>query len=335
MINQNNTLYNFIENGVKITEVEIIKLRKLINIIKNNIAEISQDTGVKESFVYLIKCNNVFKIGKSDDVKKRLSSMQTSNPELLICESYVKVKYPLEVEDALHSLFYNQRVRGEWFKLNDNHVELIKEFFYVFDEDNKGKDIVYRIFEKSIRETIDGKAVIKKINLHQYNNIKYDLLFWLKQWMITKVYSVKVKPIIEEKEKKVGKLVKEDVETNILNSKDIEEMRTHILLAKRQGLYNLPDNFNPLFKFYNFTIYSKKIDDIAEIDTNFTATYVYMVLAMNTPKTQELYYDQVKSFFKFIENNITDDFKFNIGFLRNGMKATSPIDKSQKHEKST
>lgn len=173
---------------------------------------------------------------------------------------------------------------------------------------------------------------MKKIKLNKHNSIADDLRFWIAQWMATKVYAVKVKPISKEKEKKVGKLVKEDVESNILNSKDLEEMRSHILLGKSQGLYNLANNFNPVYQFYNFTVENKKITDISQINTTFTDSFVQIALADKTAKTQELYYDQVKSLFKFIESNITDDFKFNIGYLRNGMRATSPIDKSQKVE---
>ncbi len=173
---------------------------------------------------------------------------------------------------------------------------------------------------------------MKKTTLHQCNNLPDDLKFWITEWIVSKVYAIKKKQISESKEKKVGKLVREDVGQNIRSAKNIKEIKECVLLGAKQGLQNLNNNFNPLYQFYNFIIDDKKIDDIAKIDTNKTNSFIQIVLADKSAKTQEQYYTQIKSFFKFIEQNITDDFKFNIGYLRNGMRATSPVDKSQKVE---
>lgn len=158
--------------------------------------------------------------------------------------------------------------------------------------------------------------------VNQFNNIQDNLLFWIKQFIATKVYIVKEK-------KEITKDKKNSLHVKILNSKDIDELREHTREARREGLYNLPDNLNPLYKFYKHIEADVKIANIKKIDTTYTSSYVENGLAENTSKTQELHYDQIKSLFKFIENNNSEKHRFNIGYLRSGKKATSPIDKSK------
>lgn len=169
---------------------------------------------------------------------------------------------------------------------------------------------------------------MNKAKLENSNNLAGNLLFWIKQFMGQKVYTVKVKELSSIKRKSVGELNKDEVCKNILSAKDIEELKAHAFAAKKQGMYNLPDNLNPQYKFFNFVIGDKNLTGIKQINTDTVHSFVQVALAKNTPKTQEQYYDQVKSLFKFIENNNQEGHKFNIGLLRNGKKSTSPIDKS-------
>lgn len=164
---------------------------------------------------------------------------------------------------------------------------------------------------------------MKKTNLYQYNNTKEDLLFWIKQFIAPKIYSTKEK-------KPITKGEKDELHKSILDSSDIDTLRSDIRLARTKGLYNLPDVFNPLYKLYKHVLKDKKIDDIEKLNTTYINVYVEVALAKNTSKTQQLHYDYIRSLFKFIENNNSDDYKFNIGLLRSGKRATSPIDKTKK-----
>jgi len=164
---------------------------------------------------------------------------------------------------------------------------------------------------------------MKKTQLYQFNNIQDDLLFWIKQFIASKVYTTKEKKPITKKEK-------DDLHKSILKSSDIDILRNHTRLARTQGLYNLPDVFNPLYKLHRHTIKDKKIEDIKNLNTTYINSYVEIVLAANTSKTQQLHYDYIRSLFKFIENNNSDEYKFNIGLLKSGKRATSPIDKTKK-----
>ncbi|OGS70774.1 MAG: hypothetical protein A3F91_09685 [Flavobacteria bacterium RIFCSPLOWO2_12_FULL_35_11] len=170
---------------------------------------------------------------------------------------------------------------------------------------------------------------MKKTNLNQSNNIKDDLFFWIKEFIATKAYTVKVKEVLQKKRLRVGELDKEVIHQQILNSSNMDELREHVRVARTKGLYNLPDYLNPLFKLYMYVLKDKNISDIKNLNTNYINSYIEIGLSENTAKTQTLHYDQMRSLFKFIESNILDDFKFNIGFLRSGKRATNPIDKTK------
>jgi len=81
----------------------------------------------KVGYVYVIRCNDFYKIGKANNVKSRLEALQTATPYALELILTFKTKYPLRLESHLHYHFRNQNVRGEWFTLSDNDLKLIKE----------------------------------------------------------------------------------------------------------------------------------------------------------------------------------------------------------------
>ena len=76
-------------------------------------------------YVYLFQAENgLTKIGQTDDVKKRFASIYHSSP------IDVKNRYSCFVsnmgvlERKLHRLFKMDRVRGQWFKLTDEQVQI-------------------------------------------------------------------------------------------------------------------------------------------------------------------------------------------------------------------
>ena len=76
-------------------------------------------------FVYLIqngskKSIGAVKIGKANNVKKRLEELQIGNPvklNLLLKIEYESEKQAYDAELSLHRLFAKKRIRGEWYKL--------------------------------------------------------------------------------------------------------------------------------------------------------------------------------------------------------------------------
>lgn len=78
-------------------------------------------------YVYLLKSNNKYKIGRSKNVNGRINSYKTQNPFgiEIICSKFVE-DY-IESEKTLLSLFYKNKVEKttEWFSLDDNELFLI------------------------------------------------------------------------------------------------------------------------------------------------------------------------------------------------------------------
>jgi hypothetical protein len=79
----------------------------------------------KQMFTYLMFDGQYYKIGQSTQPEKRLKQIKTGNPstELLCYGNAISEKY-------LHTRFYQNRIKGEWFYLNNEQlqkaIELIK-----------------------------------------------------------------------------------------------------------------------------------------------------------------------------------------------------------------
>jgi hypothetical protein len=73
--------------------------------------------------VILDNFSNAIKIGKANNVEKRLADLQTSNPNKLTCIYHFKCnneQHSFMVEKKLHNLFKSLHIRGEWFKYDDD-----------------------------------------------------------------------------------------------------------------------------------------------------------------------------------------------------------------------
>lgn len=90
-------------------------------------------------YTYLICANNLYKIGHSNNPKKRLSQLRVGNPN---CELITFGKGISEKE--LHILYSDFRTRGEWFKLRRIDVEKIVELI------GAGKDEVLSLYDAHI-----------------------------------------------------------------------------------------------------------------------------------------------------------------------------------------
>ena len=73
--------------------------------------------------LYLIQCQQFYKIGIANDIENRLVQLSTGNPfELEVLATY-GFENATAVETVLHQKFNSQRARGEWFELNAHHVD--------------------------------------------------------------------------------------------------------------------------------------------------------------------------------------------------------------------
>lgn len=76
--------------------------------------------------IYLIRDtkNGLIKIGKADNVARRLAQLQTGNASPLFLVAVGPGGY--ELEKHLHLRLKGLRVRGEWFKLRPWHIAWLK-----------------------------------------------------------------------------------------------------------------------------------------------------------------------------------------------------------------
>jgi predicted GIY-YIG superfamily endonuclease len=85
----------------------------------------------KPSSVYLMfnPLNNTYKIGKANDVYKRLRTFQTGTPDiqLVTYKTYASEKQAFQMESMLHSQYQDNNYKKEWFNLNEEDVEFIKQ----------------------------------------------------------------------------------------------------------------------------------------------------------------------------------------------------------------
>jgi hypothetical protein len=85
---------------------------------------------MSQGFIYLIGNKGLgrYKIGyTTKDPERRLHKLQFMSPvslELFACKFVDLVKYE---EIRLHEMFATHRIQGEWFQLNDEELERVKE----------------------------------------------------------------------------------------------------------------------------------------------------------------------------------------------------------------
>ncbi len=110
-----------------ISDAEVEKFNKSLSDAKESEKQSSENTRRHEvGFVYLVvgaDCN--YKIGKADDVDKRLSSHKSSNPSISL-EWKIRVRNYHGCEMALHRYFDGKRIVGEWFALTEDDVGWLK-----------------------------------------------------------------------------------------------------------------------------------------------------------------------------------------------------------------
>lgn len=73
--------------------------------------------------LYLIKCNEFYKIGIANDLESRLAALQTGNPYPLVAVACFQFPNAGVVEKALHQAFADVRELGEWFELGNAGVD--------------------------------------------------------------------------------------------------------------------------------------------------------------------------------------------------------------------
>ena len=80
----------------------------------------------KAGFVYLLKGDDCYKIGRTKELDKRIDQLSTKLPFEVELIHTIKTDDMTGLEAQLHERFADGRINGEWFDLSEQDVKLIQ-----------------------------------------------------------------------------------------------------------------------------------------------------------------------------------------------------------------
>jgi len=160
--------------------------------------------------------------------------------------------------------------------------------------------------------------------LHPNNNATNDLLFWIKEYIGSKIL------VLSVNKKHKDTFDREKAYNQLMSASSIENFKAIQIDIRSNGLSTLITYANPMLLLYEFFEDEVKIKKLTDFNTDFRNKIFIINKNKYSEKTQKGYLVQINSLFKYIENHCEEDFSFNLGRTRGGKKTKSPIQEDDK-----
>lgn len=96
------------------------------DLLPNEPTSSREEPAPADGYVYLLKSGTHFKIGRSDNLERRIKEVSISLPEATALEHAIKTDDPVGIEAYWHNRFADRRAGGEWFRLTAPDLRAFK-----------------------------------------------------------------------------------------------------------------------------------------------------------------------------------------------------------------